>query len=83
MRPFINGTERFGKNKNSKKLRLAIEKANKMILSKSVIIDESSSIGREKNHFGMQPDSTIKSNNLDYSSKKIKKCPGLDKLQKV
>lgn len=83
MRPFINGKETFAKNKNSKKLKSAIDLANKMILSKSVIVEQSSFINSEITEIQSEKISKIKDNSLHNSSKKIKKNPVICSKQNV
>ena len=83
MRPFINGKEKFAKNKDSKRLKSAIELANKMIISKSVIVEQFNSINSEINEIQIEKTLKIKENSLHNSSKKIKKNPVLFSKQSV
>lgn len=83
MRPFINGKEKFAKNKDSKRLKSAIDLANKMITSKNVFVEQSDSINSVISEIQNEQTSKIKNNSLHTSSKKIKKDPGLCSQQNV
>ena len=73
MRPFINGKEKFAKNKDSKRLKSAIDLANKMIISKNVFVEQSNPINSDIKEVQIEQTQKMKDNSLHFRSKKIKK----------